>query len=121
MILPLRLPHAIGAARRKLWVLVGALAALHLASGLGAATLEEAQQLLLRGDYPATIAAAEEGLKENQSDAEWPLLRAEALGKTGHYQEAREILDQAVERNPVSLRLRLASYEALLHAGAVDE
>jgi tetratricopeptide (TPR) repeat protein len=121
MILPVRLPHAIAATPRKLWVMVGCLATLHLASVLGAVTFEEAQQLLLRGDYPATIAAAEEGMRENQSDTEWPLVRAEALGKIGRYKEAREILDQAVERNPVALRLRLASYEALLRAGAEDE
>ncbi len=121
MILPVRLTRAIGAARRKLWVLFGVFATLHLAAALGAITVEEAQQLLLHGDYATTIAAAEEGMKENQSDMEWPLVRAEALGKVGRYTEAREILDAAVERNPVALRLRLASYEALLHAGAPDE
>jgi tetratricopeptide (TPR) repeat protein len=121
MILPVRLPHAIAATPRKLWVMVGCLATLHLAPLFGAATIEEAEQLLLHGDYPAVIAAAEAGMKENAGDAEWPLVRAEALGAIGRYKEAREILDQAVERNPVALRLRLASYEALLAAGAVDE
>jgi len=121
MFLPMRLPHAIADTPRKLWVLVGGLATLHLAPLFGAPTIEEAQQFLLRGDYPATFTAAETAMRENPSDAEWPLVRAEALGKVGRYKEAREILDRAVELNPVSLRLRLASYEALLQAGAVDD
>jgi len=121
MILPVRLPHAVGAARRKLWVLIGAVVTLHLASGVGAVTIDDAQQLLLRGDYPAVIAAAEEAMTASPNDAEWPILRGEALGKIGRYKEARSLLDEAVDRNPVSLRLRLASYEALQRAGAAEE
>jgi len=121
MILPVRLPHAVGAARRKLWVLIGAAVTLHLASGLGAVTIDDAQQLLLHGDYPAVIAAAEAAMTASPNDAEWPILRGEALGKVGRYKEARSMLDEAVDRNPVSLRLRLASYEALLRAGAAEE
>src|SRR5438046_1101209 len=98
MILPERFRRATGAARRKLWVLIGALTALHLSAALAATTPEEAQQLLLRGDYPATFQAADEVMKENPNDVEWLLIRAEALGKVGRYKQAREILDQAVER-----------------------
>src|SRR5436853_30519 len=84
-----------------------------LASALGARRM--------RGDDAAAITAGEEGMKENPNDTEWPLLRAEALGKVGRYKEARELLDEGVTRNPVALRLRLAFYEALLRAGAPDE
>jgi tetratricopeptide (TPR) repeat protein len=122
MLLPVRLLYAaVDFHRLAGRIIAGCLLAWCLAPGLLAATIEEAQQLVLRGDYPAAIAAAEEGMRDNQRDADWPLVRAEALREVGRYKEARKVLDAAVERFPVSLRLRLASYEALLNVGAAEE
>ena len=86
-----------------------------------AVSLDEARQLVARGDYPGAIAAAEQAMRENAPDADWPLLRAEALAEVGRYQEGRDILTQAMARFPVSLQLRLASYAAERNVGGIDE
>ena len=122
MILPVRLPHAsVATARHWRWML-GCLAVLFFPGVVNAAvSFEEAQKLFQRGDYASVIAAGEAAMKSDQSDPEWPLLRAEALAEVGRYPDARKLLDEAVDRFPVALRLRLASYEALLRVGAIDE
>ncbi len=120
---PERRPRATGAIRRcPLRMLLGVCSTLLLAPISHAAMpIEEGRQLLLKGEYAAVITAAEKALRENQGDADWTLVRAAALGEGGRYKEARELLDQAVEKNPVSLRLRIASHEALRRVGAVEE
>lgn len=122
MISPVRLPHAsVATAHFRRWVL-GCLGVLFFPSLLSAAvSLEEARKLLLRGDYAEVIAAAEAANHEAESEPEWPLLRTAALTEVGRYAEARKLLDEAVDRFPVSLRLRLASYHALLRVGAIEE
>jgi tetratricopeptide (TPR) repeat protein len=84
-------------------------------------TLEEARQLVIHGDYSGAIAAAEQAMKGDGADADWPALRAEALAEVGRYQEGRDILMQAIARFPVSVQLRLAAYEAQRSVGAIDE
>ncbi len=122
MIPPARFPHATVAFHRPGCSIIAAfLSAWIFTAALHAATLEEAQKLLLGGDYAGTAAAAEAGMKSDEHNLDWPLLRAQAQGAIGRYAEARAILDKAVGRHPVSLRLRLASYEARLAVGAVDE
>lgn len=122
MISPVRLPHAtVATAHIWRWML-GCLLVLLWPTLAGAAvTLEEAQKLFLRGDYAGAISASEAAMREDQSEPDWPLLRAEALGEVGRFKDARQILDEAVDRFPVSLRLRLASYEALQRVGAIDD
>jgi len=105
------------------WIAVGcAVAALLFAHAARAAVfLEEARELMAHGDYSAAITAAEQGMRESGQDADWALLRAEALAEVGRYQEGRDVLMQAIARFPVSLQLRLAAYEAQRSVGAVDE
>ncbi|HSA41436.1 MAG TPA: hypothetical protein P5061_12525, partial [Mycobacterium sp.] len=69
-------------------MLLGVCATLFIAPISHAAmTIEEGQLLLLKGDYPAAITAAEEGLRANEGDADWTLVRAEALSEVGRYKE----------------------------------
>ncbi|MDR3401298.1 MAG: peptidase MA family metallohydrolase [Chthoniobacter sp.] len=96
-------------------------AGLIFAPALHAATIEEAQTLFLDGDYAGAITAAAAGAHDHPEEAAWPLLQAQALDAVGRYQEARAVLDPAVERAPNSLQLRLVSYETLRSLGATDD
>jgi tetratricopeptide (TPR) repeat protein len=115
-------PHAHAVLSPGAWAIIGCVAALLFVSAAeGAPTLEEARQLAVHGDYSGAIAAAEQATRENGPDADWPLVRAEALAEVGRYQEARDTLTQAIAHFPVSLQLRLAAYEALRNVGAVED
>lgn len=103
--------------RHILWLMVS----LFCGPLLHAATLEETQALFLHGDYAGTITAAAAGTHEQPDETAWPLLQAEALNAVGRYQEARAILDPAIEHSPNSLQLRLVSYETLRRLGATDD
>jgi tetratricopeptide (TPR) repeat protein len=115
-------PHAHAVRSPHQWVVIGCIAALLFAPATQAVvTLEEARQLVVHGDYPGAIAVAEQAMRGNGADADWALLRGEALAEVGRYQEGSDILTQAIVRFPVSLQLRLAAYEAQRSVGAVDE
>jgi len=116
--IPLVAPPLRTVFRRPLVLLAVALLCAPL---LHAATLEETQTLFLHGDYAGAIAAAAAGAHDQPEEAAWPLLQAEALNAVGRYQEARAILDPAIEHSPNSLQLRLLSYETLRRLGATEE
>lgn len=103
--------------RPILWLVVSLL----WAPLLKGATIEEAQALFLHGDYAGAITATGAGAHDQPEEAAWPLLQAEALNALGRYQEARTILDPAIEHSPYSLQLRLVSYETLRRLGATDD
>ncbi len=88
---------------------------------LHAGEVEEARQLLLRGEYGKVIATATEQTAKQPEDLEWPLLLGEAQSELGRYAEARGTLVQALGRFPSSPRLRLAAVAALRATGAAKE
>ncbi|MEP6670626.1 MAG: tetratricopeptide repeat protein [Chthoniobacter sp.] len=111
-------PHPRTLLRRHiLWLATG----LIFAPFLHAATVEEAQALFLGGNYTGAATAAAGGAHDQPEEATWPLLQAEALNAVGRYQEARAVLDPAIEHSPNSLQLRLESYKTLRALGAVDD
>lgn len=103
--------------RLILWLV----AVLLLSPALPAATIEEARALFLKGDYAAAIGAAATGAHAEPEEATWPALEAEAMNAVGRYQDARAVLDPAIEHSPYSLQLRLVSYETLRRLGATDD
>ncbi len=106
---------------RWLAVCRGLLAALLTASALGAADVDDARQLLLRGEYEKVIATATESLPGHVDDLEWPLLLGAAQAELGRYAEARATLTAALEKFPYSPRVRLAAVGALRATGAVPD
>src|SRR5260221_2333696 len=103
--------------RHILWLAVG----LVFTPGLRAATIEDARALFMHGDYAGAIAAAAAGAHDQPEEAAWPQLQAEALNAVGRYQEARAVLEPAIEHSSNSLQLRLAAYETLRRLGAADD
>ncbi len=59
---------------------------------LHATTVEEAQALLLKGDYAGALTAAATGAHDQPEETAWPLLQVQALNAVGRYQEARAVL-----------------------------
>ena len=111
-------PHPRALLRRHiLWLAVGMV----FTPLLRASTIEEARALFIHGDYAGAITAAAAGAHEQPEEATWPQLQAEALNTVGRYEEARAVLDPALEHSPNSLQLRLAAYETLRRLGAVDD
>ena len=85
-----------------------------------AVDLEEARKLLLTGKYAEVAKAAEEAGAQNLPTDDWPLLQMQALMATGKYAEARAAFQQALQRYPLSLRVRLLGYDVLRANGDVD-
>ena len=82
-----------------------------------AAEFEEAQKLVIAGQYPEAIAAITEGQKTAPADPNWTLLLSQALIATGEYTKARDVLLEALKTAPMEIRLHLAAYDALRLAG----
>ena len=80
---------------------------------LFAVDLDEARQLLRTGKYAEVAQAAQEAAAQNLPTEEWALLQTQALMATGKYPEALAALGQAMQRFPLSLRLRLLGYDVL--------
>jgi tetratricopeptide (TPR) repeat protein len=115
-------PHAHAVRSPHPWVIVGCIATLFFAPAAKASvTPEKARQMMVHGEYAGAIAAAEQAMREKGPDADWPLVRAEALAEVGRYQEGRDILIQAIVRSPDSIQLHLAACEAQRSVGAVEE
>ncbi len=83
--------------------------------GLRGAELAEAQQELLSGKYDKGIRIAEEGVKAEGGEEEWPLLLTRALMTVGRYSNALQVITPALDQFPFSIRIRLAAREAALY------
>jgi tetratricopeptide (TPR) repeat protein len=98
-----------------------ALAVLSLGFGLcEGADVEAVRKQLLAGQYGEASRAAEAGETEDPRIEDWPLLRAEGLMSSGKYPEARDVISNALERFPFSLRLRLVGYEVFRANGEIE-
>ena len=90
------------------------------AAPLFAADLDEARKLLVTGKYAEVVKAAEEATAQNLPTDDWPILHINGLMATGRYPEARAAFQQALQRYPLSLRLRMSGYEVLRANGDVE-
>ena len=90
------------------------------AAPLFAVDLDEARKLLVTGKYAEVVKAAEEATAQNLPTDDWPILHINGLMATGRYPEARAAFQQALQRYPLSLRLRLSGYEVLRANGDVE-
>jgi len=86
---------------------------------LAAQTLNEAQQLFLRGDYAAVIKAAQG--RSNSLSTDWHVLFVKSLMMTGQYAEARQRAKVAFEYSPMDLRVLLLARESALFANDAIE
>lgn len=78
---------------------------------LPAAEIEEVRARLMTGQYAQVIRETTRGLMADEPDEEWPLLAAQAMLAVGQYTNAFRTMDQALERFPYSIRVRLAAHE----------
>lgn len=106
---------------RTVFLLLPILAACLHVCAARAVDIPVVEQMIGRGAYEEAVEAAKTGLGESPGSPEWPLLLAQALKELGRDREAREILQPAVERFPLDLRVRLAAYEILKRTGATEE
>ncbi len=90
------------------------------AAPLFAVDLEEARKLLVTGKYAEVVKAAEEAAAQNLPTDDWPILQITGLMATGRYPEARVAFQRALQRYPLSLRLRLIGHEVLRTNGDVE-
>ncbi|MBI3417198.1 MAG: tetratricopeptide repeat protein [Verrucomicrobia bacterium] len=87
---------------------------------VNAADLEEGRKLLRAGNYAECAKIATEALADRRRSEEWTLLYLRALTAEGHYEQARDVADAALQNFPISIRLRLLARDAFYNAGNVD-
>lgn len=80
-----------------------------------AAELKEAQSKFLSGDYAEAIRLAQK--ESNDGEEDWPLLWCEALWVTGQYDQAQNVVSNALKRFSSSIRLRLAGHKIYRESG----
>jgi len=78
---------------------------------------EKARQKLIAGKYEDALAE----VPKETDDAAWPLVQYEALAALGRWQEAKEVVEKALERFANDLELRFAQWETTRQTGAVEE
>jgi tetratricopeptide (TPR) repeat protein len=89
------------------------MAALLVAQGARAATLEDAQSQLKKGEYAQAIETCAKGIEEGELGDGWWTTKARAELATGKYEEALKTTQSGMERFDRSLELRLLGVEAL--------
>ncbi|HYE31976.1 MAG TPA: tetratricopeptide repeat protein [Methylomirabilota bacterium] len=84
------------------------------------ATLSEAQQKMLAGEYADAIRLTREILIDNDRSEEARLLLAEAYLLTGQYDEAQAAITAGLKRSSSSIQLRLLGYDAFRQGGDTE-
>ncbi len=82
-----------------------------------AVDLGEATKLLNQGKYEACIEATSAAIAEGQYSETWRELKMKAALATGQYPEALATLDEGLERNKSSVRMRWLGYRVCLFNG----
>src|SRR5436190_7149138 len=85
-----------------------------------AADLDQCRKMFLSGDYTNCVSAAEEAIRDQLRDEEWPLLLLQSLLAVGRYPEADTALANALTRYRYSIRLRVIGVEVLNANGKTD-
>ena len=84
------------------------------ALSLPAEPSKEAKEAYLKGDYDLAASKAMEGIEENEWKEDLWVLRVRALMARGSYEVALKSVDQALEKVPRGIRIRLAAHEVFL-------
>jgi len=79
--------------------------------------LGEASGLLKQGKYAECAATSAAAIEEGQYSETWRELKIEAELATGQYSAALATLDEALERNKTSVRMRWIGHRVCLHNG----
>jgi tetratricopeptide (TPR) repeat protein len=75
-------------------------------SGVTAAELADVLVAFQTGRYASCIRDARDAIQGGQRGEDWPLIKIRAELTTGRYEEAKQTLEQALEANRSSVRLR---------------
>ncbi len=97
-----------------------ALCLLLVVGPVAAADLEQCRKMFLSGDYTNCVRAAEEAIRDQVRDEEWPLMLMQSLLAVGRYPEADSALTDALTRYRYSIRLRVIGVEVLSANGKPD-
>jgi tetratricopeptide (TPR) repeat protein len=87
---------------------------------LRAADLDQARKSFIGGDYAECIRLAEQAVRSNERDEEWPELLMKSLLAVGRYPQAEGALTNALTRDRFSVRLRLVGWEVYNANGDTD-
>ncbi|HRE79907.1 MAG TPA: peptidase MA family metallohydrolase [Opitutaceae bacterium] len=90
-------------------------------SGKAAQPWDSTRAALLAGDYEKVIQVAGRESQAKSPGEEWPLLQFEALMALGRLSDAEAALNQALLREPQSIRLRWAAREVALALGQTEQ
>jgi tetratricopeptide (TPR) repeat protein len=85
-----------------------------------AADLEEAQQQYLSGDYSGCIATLEKAMADRAGGEDRHLLLSKALMMVGRYPDALKAINNALEQEPWSIRLKWQAREVFIANGQPD-
>jgi tetratricopeptide (TPR) repeat protein len=88
-----------------------------IAAGSQAASLEEARQQFISGNYAECVLACEEAIKANAYQEEWRILLANALLTLGRHTEARAAVTNLLARHSWSIRAQLTAYDVFQQSG----
>lgn len=88
-----------------------------------AAEVAEVERQLILGDYEKVVTQARAGIaaQADRRSTEWAILGVRALLALGRNAEAKQVADLALERDPLSARLRWLSHDVELANGNVSE
>jgi len=85
-----------------------------------AGDLEQAEQQFLSGNYTGCVATIEGSFKDHAGGEERHLLLCQALLMIGRYPEALKAINNALEREPESIRLRWLAREVFQRNGQTE-
>jgi len=98
------------------WALVVIFLALFVQSSF-ADDLSDARKLFLTGKYESCLAACAKDAKEDEHEEDWRILETETLLTLGNYPKAENVVSNALERTPRSIRLRLLGFHTANSVG----
>ncbi|MEO6244143.1 MAG: tetratricopeptide repeat protein, partial [Opitutaceae bacterium] len=108
-------------ARWRILVLLCGLSGFGAAMARAADPAEVRQRGLLAGNYAAVIKQAKAELVDSPANSEWAMLLVQALLATGRYADADKAMQDALLRDPRSLRLRWLARDVAFANGRPEE
>lgn len=81
---------------------------------LRSADLAELQKALISGRYEQAVTLGEQGLAAGTGEEDWPVGLGQALMTLGRYTNAEQMVTNALEQFPFSLRIRLLARDVAL-------
>jgi len=91
-----------------------------LAPRLAGAELEECQKLYLRGEYSDCIHKVQETMRTRYVNEDWSLLLTKSHLSAGQYPQALNVISNAMDRHPQSLRVRVLAHDVFRQNGEVE-